>query len=149
LRDLYEDLLALLETELRRADYLGPVGIDAFLYRVPGGTVRLKPLVEINPRYTMGRLTLELMKQACPGSHGLFRLVNRAVAQAEGCADFFACVRAWKKRFPLVLEGDPVPKIREGFLSLNDPGQAQECLATFRVTRTRSIPDALGDGAEE
>jgi hypothetical protein len=38
-------------------------------------------VVEINPRYTMGRLTVELMKHTCPGSCGLFRLVTRAQAE--------------------------------------------------------------------
>jgi len=34
------------------------------------------------------------------------------------------------------LEGEPVPKIGEGILCLNDPAQAQVCLATFQVSRT-------------
>ena len=29
-----------------------------------------------------------------------------------------------------------MPKIREGALCLNDPAQAQVCLATFQVSRT-------------
>ena len=84
----------------------------------------------------MGRLTLELMKQTCPGSCGLFRLVSRAQARAEGFADFAGYARSLSERFPLRLEGEPVPKIREGALCLNDPAQAQVCLATFQVSRT-------------
>jgi hypothetical protein len=37
--------------------------------------------------------------------------------------------------YPLQLEGDPVPRIREGALCLNDPARAQVCLAVFRVMR--------------
>jgi len=132
---LYADIFALVEEEFRRADYLGPVGIDAFIYRTPQGGCRLKPVVEINPRYTMGRLTLELMKQTCPGSHGVFRLVNRTTARAGGFGDFVAYARSLSERHPLRLEGEPVPKIREGVLCLNDPAQAQVCLATFQVGR--------------
>jgi hypothetical protein len=84
----------------------------------------------------MGRLALELMKQTCPGSCGLFRLVSRAQARAEGLADFAAYASSLRERFPLHLEGEPMPKIREGALCLNDPAQAQMCLATFQVSRT-------------
>ena len=136
LQRLYADIFTRLETELRRADYLGPVGLDAFVYRTPQGECRLKPVVELNPRYTMGRLTVELMNQTCPGSCGRFRLVNRATAAAEGFANFPTFARALAERWPLRLEGEPVPKIRAGSLCLNDPAQAQVCLAVFQVGRT-------------
>ena len=140
LHRLYGDILTLLEAELQRAGFVGPVGIDAFVYRTPEGGCRLKPIVEINPRYTMGRLALELMKQTCPGSCGRLRLFSRAQARAEGFADFAAFARSLTGRFPLRLEGEPVPKIREGLLCLNDPAQAQVCLATFQVSRTLNPP---------
>jgi len=140
LQRLYANILSLLEAELQRAGFVGPISIDAFVYRTSQGGCRLKPVVEINPRYTMGRLTLELMRHACPGSCGLFRLVSRAQAHAEGFADFAGYARALSERFPLRLEGEPVPKIREGALCLNDPAQAQVCLATFQVTRTLNSP---------
>jgi hypothetical protein len=37
---------------------LGPVGIDAMLYRAADGSERLRPLQDINARWTMGRLAL-------------------------------------------------------------------------------------------
>jgi uncharacterized ferritin-like protein (DUF455 family) len=135
LQRLYSEIFSLLEKELREAGFVGPIGIDAFVYRTPEGGCRLKPVVEINPRYTMGRLTLELMKQTSPGSGGVFRIVNRAQVRAEGFADFCAYARALNERFPLRVEGEPVPKIREGALCLNDPAKAQVCLATFQVGR--------------
>ena len=132
---LYADLFALLETELRAADFLGPIGIDAFVYRTTAGQARLKPVVEINPRYTMGRLTLELMKHAAPGRHGLFRIVTRTLARAEGGEDFPAYARQLQQSFPLELAGEPVPRISSGAICLNDPTQARVCLATFQVSR--------------
>ena len=135
LQRLYDDILSLLEAELQRAGFVGPVAIDAFVYRTPRGGCRLKPVVEINPRYTMGRLTLELMKHTGPGSCGLFRLVSRAQARVEGFADFAGYAGSLSERFPLRLEGEPVPRIGEGILCLNDPAQAQVCLATFQVSR--------------
>ena len=139
LHALYADIFSLLEAELRRAGFLGPVGIDAFAYRTARGDCRLKPIVEINPRYTMGRLTVELMKQVAPGSHGLFRLVSRAMTRAGGFDDFPACARSLSERFPLRLEGEPSLRIREGAICLNDPAQAQVCLAVFQVAREPSV----------
>ena len=135
LHKLFNEIIELLGAELRHADYIGPVGIDAFAYRTPQNECRLKPIVEINPRYTMGRVTVELMKQACPGSFGLFRLVNRSAVRAEGSADFPDYAVSLTQRFPLRLEGEPAPRIREGVLCLNDPERAQVCVATFHVSR--------------
>lgn len=39
---------------LARADYFGPFGIDAYLWRGPRGSLELNPLGELNARYTMG-----------------------------------------------------------------------------------------------
>jgi len=136
IQDLYGRIFLALEAELRRAGYLGPVSIDSFVYRTPEGASRLKPIVEINPRYTMGRIAVELMQHTCPGSHGLFRLVSQATVRAEGFADFNAYARSLRERVPLLLEGKPVPKIRQGALCLNDPASAQLCLAVFQVSRT-------------
>ncbi len=140
---LYGEIASLLESELQSAGFAGPVSIDALVYRAPKDEHRLKPVVEINPRYTMGRLTLELMKHAYPGSYGLFRLVTRAQARAEGFAELSAYARSMAERKRLALQGEP-PKIRQGALCLNDPGQARVCLATFEVSPTPTIAGALG-----
>jgi uncharacterized ferritin-like protein (DUF455 family) len=135
IHDLYARIHASLETELRLAGFVGPIGIDAFVYRASDGGCRLKPIVEINARYTMGRLTVELMKRTCPGSFGLFRLVNRAALRSAGCQDFLRYVRLLHERRPLRLEGEPVPRIREGAFCLADPAAARVCLPIFVVSR--------------
>jgi hypothetical protein len=173
LQRLYREIFALLETELQAVGLVGPVSLDALVYRTPQGDCRLKPVVEINPRYTMGRLTVELMKHACPGTCGLFRLVTRSQARTEGFADLSSYARSLGQRVGLRLEGDRVPKhdvlnshdrvggpglqgivgrapsrggtsdaapkIRQGALCLNDPGQAQVCLAVFEVGSTLNL----------
>jgi uncharacterized ferritin-like protein (DUF455 family) len=136
LLSFYADVFLLLEAELRPVGFIGPIGIDAFIYRDATGARRLKPIVEINPRYTMGRLLVELMKQTAQGSCGRFRLVSPAMAQAEGSGDFIAYAQTLRERWPLQLEGEPVPKIRSGALGLNDPAAAQVGLAVFEVSRT-------------
>ena len=91
----------------------------------------------------MGRLTVELMRQTCPGSYGLFRLINRTMARGEGFEDFSACARSLTRRFAIRLEGEPLPRIREGALCLNDPAAAQVCLAVFQVSRTAASAAAI------
>ena len=134
LHALFADIFKLLETELRRANFSGPLGIDAFAYRAADGKIRLKPIVEINPRYTMGRVTVELMKHVAPGSRGRFQLVSLKQVQAEGFADFKTYARSLSEKLPVRLKGEPSPRISEGALCLNDPAQAQVCLATFQIT---------------
>ncbi|HOW64465.1 MAG TPA: hypothetical protein P5186_17375 [Candidatus Paceibacterota bacterium] len=143
LERLYREIFTLLEAELRGVGFIGPVSIDALVYRTPQGDCRLKPVVEINPRYTMGRLTLELMNHACPGRCVLFRLVTRAQARTEGFADLSSYACSLGQRIPLRLEGAALPKIRQGALCLNDPGRAQVCLATFEVGPMLNLPGSL------
>jgi hypothetical protein len=135
-QEFYTVVFSLLERELSAAGFRGPISIDAFVYQNADGRSRLKPIVEINPRYTMGRLTLELMRRTTPGSHGLFRLVNRKQAQRDGFEDFAAYALALAKRYPLRLQGQPVARIHEGAVCLNDPSEAQACMAVFEVSRS-------------
>jgi hypothetical protein len=135
-QQLYEKLFAALEVKLRAVSFLGPLGIDAFVYRDVNGQLRLKPIVEINPRYTMGRVTVELMTRAAQGSFGLFRLFNRASLRSEGCHDFVALAHQLRGKFPLQFSNDPAHRITEGAVCLNDPEQAQVCLAVFQVFRS-------------
>ncbi len=47
--------------------YFGPLGIDVAVYRDSAGAERIRPLQDINARFTMGRLCLGLLKLAHPG----------------------------------------------------------------------------------
>ena len=134
LLEFYAGVFAALETELRRADFTGPLGLDAFVYRDAAGAARLKPVVEINPRYTMGRVLVELMRQASQNSFGTFRLVNAAQLRAEGFEDFPGYANSLAEKFPLQRAGEPVPRLRAGALCLNDPATAKVCLAVFQVS---------------
>ncbi len=136
LLDFYGEVFAALEAELRRANFTGPMGIDAFIYRDAGGAMKLKPIVEINPRYTMGRVLVELMRQTGQGGFGRLRLVNRAQLRAEGFEAFADYARSLVEKFPLQLSSGPVGRIHHGTLCLNDPARAEVCLAVFLVGRT-------------
>ncbi len=140
LRRFYGELRCLLETDLRAADFVGPAGLDAFVYRTPDGAPRLKPVVELNPRYTMGRVLVELMRQAGAGRGGSLRLWNRSMVCAAGFDGFPAFAASLAERHPPRLEGQPVPRLVDGALCLNDPARAEAVLAVFRVGR--SLDDA-------
>ena len=136
---LFNHSIGMLESELRRLDYFGPVGIDSFAYRTGSGEIRLKPVVELNPRYTMGRLTLELMKRVAPGSSGLFQILNLTDIRQlgfDGVRGFATDLREKERlRLSSLTEG----RIEQGTVLLNDPEVARSCLALFRVSK-RSDP---------
>jgi hypothetical protein len=137
---LYAWISRMLEEQLRKVNYLGPISIDAFIYRRADGELRLKPIVEINPRYTMGRLSLELMRNVAPGSTAVFRLLSRREIAAQGFDSFPTFAAAESQKKPLNLEGEPVTKIRSGFVCLSDPERAQVCLATLEFFPAGQTP---------
>lgn len=47
--------------------YFGPIGIDAVRYRDSSREIRLRPLQDVNARFTMGRLSLGLRRLLNPG----------------------------------------------------------------------------------
>ena len=131
---IFDAICRQLGPDLQATGHRGPVGIDAFVYQTSNGP-RLKPVVEINPRYTMGRLTLELMRHVAPGRHGRFQLVNPAQLRAAGHADFASLAAARTAERPPVLQGEPVPRLADGVVALNDPATAGVALALFEVSR--------------
>ena len=80
---------------LQQAGYYGPLGIDAMRYRDANGQQRVRPLQDINARWTMGRLSLGWRRLCQSGEsgcwlHGPARLSetdNRTIA-VENDAEF-------------------------------------------------------------
>ncbi len=66
-----------LEGPVRAAGYQGPLGVDAFVYERQG-RLAVHPLLEINPRWTVGRLALSLRGR---GLRGVLRFVSRSEAR--------------------------------------------------------------------
>ena len=53
--------------EAARAEgYTGPCGVDAFAFAGPDGAPRLRPVVELNARFTLGTLALAAVRRALP-----------------------------------------------------------------------------------
>jgi uncharacterized ferritin-like protein (DUF455 family) len=133
LHELFLEIIQQLEPTLRAAGHQGPLGIDAFVFRDPTGNPRLKPVVEINPRNTMGRLTLELMRHVAPGSTGTFRIVSRRLLGSEGFASFTEFAAHLRRIRPCQRSGQPTPRIHSGSLCLNDPSRARQWLGVFDI----------------
>jgi len=70
---------------LTRGEYLGPLGIDALFYRDFEGALRLKPVVEINPRYTMGRVAVELDARLSSSGEAVLGIQRVGETFPEGC----------------------------------------------------------------
>lgn len=129
---LYDGIIReLLCAGLKSAGYRGPVGVDAFVYRAPGGALGLQPIVEINPRYTMGRLTWELMRQVSPGHPIRFELVNTAIARAAESDSLHGYAINLGQTAPAKFDGKG--RLCGGSLVLNDASKASQCLAVLSV----------------
>jgi hypothetical protein len=68
--------------------HTGPVGVDALVYRCPrDGALRMKPVVEINPRWSMGRVALGLQRRVQPGRAARLVLIGAPLLRATGIGD--------------------------------------------------------------
>ena len=54
--------------------YSGPVAVDAFFYQTPAGETKVRPLVEINARCSMGRIAHNLRRKLAPNAVGELRI---------------------------------------------------------------------------
>jgi uncharacterized ferritin-like protein (DUF455 family) len=83
---LYDDsgeLAADLAAWASARGYDGPLGIDAYVHRTPGGRLVLRPICEVNPRSTMGLVALEIKRRIAPGRDLGFRIVKSADLAAD------------------------------------------------------------------
>ncbi len=55
-----------------QAGYFGPLGIDSMTYEDAHGQTHLRPVNDVNARFTMGRLALELRSQMRAGECGVW-----------------------------------------------------------------------------
>jgi hypothetical protein len=92
--------------------YIGPLGVDAMVHRLPDGSLALKHVVELNVRMTMGRIALELLMKSAPNRPGTLTILRKKKDDLSASAGG-------------ALAGGPV--------ILNDPAQAREFIAVWRV----------------
>lgn len=97
--------------------HTGPLSLDALIVEDPSGALRLKPVSEVNPRWTMSRLALAIGRRLAPGSVGWWWFVPRA-AFARAGLDGDAFRAALAGVLPAELAGG---RLRRGGLPTTDP----------------------------
>lgn len=116
---------------LAAAGFRGPAGIDALVYRGPGG-LALKPIVEVNPRRTMGRVARAIGRRVRRDRVGLWVQVSRDEVRTAGFPEFATWAGAVAARAPLVAAGDP-PLVEHGALFTTDPRRAERLVTVLTV----------------
>ncbi len=128
-RELYETVLPQhLAAVIGDSGFRGWLGVDAFVHREAGGRVRLRPVVEINPRCTMGRATLEARRYAAPESTVAWRIFYHRHVRAAGLSSLSALAEQLRARHPLVMQER---RILSGAVILNEPPAAETFLGVL------------------
>jgi uncharacterized ferritin-like protein (DUF455 family) len=113
--------------------YYGPLGIDAFIYRSGEGFM-LRPLVEINPRWSMGRVALSISSRLGPKRCGLWIHVSANEIKRSGHSNFSALVQALELSHVTEMVTNGLAKIiHQGVFSLNDPASSTQAIALLIV----------------
>lgn len=81
------DVTARVANEAQRRGYFGPLGIDAMLYCDAEGQTRLRPIQDVNARWTMGRLALELRRFLKPHEFGSWLHLNWNVRESASARE--------------------------------------------------------------
>jgi len=123
---IWDRVAAEVAATLAPSGYVGTVGVDAFIHRGRDGSLRLRPLVELNTRVHMGHVAVALERLVTKGSVGVWRLL------APGAVpDPLA---------PIELRG---AKIRAGVLATNDPSRARVVVGLLAVAGSLAQAEAL------
>lgn len=114
---------------LQKEGYLGPAGIDGLLWRDQNGSYTLKPLVELNPRWTMGRVALKLEKHLLPGVHGIWKFLSIQEARKMGFQSLEACEKELRKIYPPIFKktGSQL-RLASGLIPTQDPKAVKQVL---------------------
>lgn len=128
---LGEQLAEWFAEPLCAAGYQGPVGVDAMVYR-DRDRLRLKPIVEINPRTTMGRVALKLRQAVNSARTALWLVLSRCEVVAAGFAGLAECAAALEAAHPARLMPDG-KQLSGGVLFTTDPAQARSFATVLLV----------------
>jgi hypothetical protein len=116
----------LLKKLMEGCDYVGAIGVDSMVYRDSEGQYVFRPVVEVNVRHTMGRVAVELLKKTAPGLGGHYEIVRKSQLEAL-------------PKFGPEQEGGLQTGFTAGTYVLNDPSQAEEFLAVYRVAKPTQL----------
>src|SRR5690625_366248 len=119
MRTLHQRAADRIAEELRARGYIGPVGIDAFVYR-DADHFAFHPLVEVNTRWTMGRVAFEIEKRVSRRRSAVMLLIPKVSLESKHQTLEAAC--AWAARVhPIKMVGSGAERsIDDGVVWLAD-----------------------------
>jgi len=123
------DIAAQVASELSLAGYVGPAGMDALLYR-DGSSIRLYPIVEINTRYTMGRLALALDRRVHASASARWHHLSRGEIERQGDKSIQDFATRIAGLVPITRKSDC---LTSGIIFTNDPASAKAVLSVLFV----------------
>ena len=92
--------------EMAARGFRGPAGVDAYV-AVRSGQYHLRPLVELNPRVTMGRIAMAVGRHVRRARRARLRVVTAGQLQAAGTT-----VAQWTATMSRL----PMPTLRDGLI---------------------------------
>lgn len=137
---------------LFRKGYSGPAGVDALIYEREGRFL-FKPIVEVNARYTMGRVALEIGKHLAPGTVGVWLHVSKRHLLEAGFSSFQDFHQKVQASHP-VGKTDAHPKsLKEGVVFTQDPATSQAAISFLIIGKSLDacrgfLPDVHGKISE-
>jgi hypothetical protein len=113
--------------------YYGPLGIDAMTYGTKAAT-KLRPLLEINPRWSMGRVALSVQRKLAAKHCGILIHISKTDREKFGYDNFVSMTESLQRDhdFDIITNGN-AKIIRKGVFPLNDPRLARQSLALLVV----------------
>lgn len=110
---------------LRERNFVGYFGVDALVCRNPAGTgdsFAIKPLVELNPRMTMGHIALKLSRNVATGAESEFRILN--ASQWNACKE---------KLLDIKIETARDGRWKSGVIRLSEPTEESKLFPVMLV----------------
>lgn len=128
---------------LRAEGHEGPASVDAMLHRSARGLV-LDPVVEVNPRRTMGFIARALERHLAPRRAGLWLHLSKRDAKRLGYGSFSEMAAAFRRIAPAEWSpGREQPSLERGVLFTTDPETSQQVVTVLIVAEDLGMADRL------
>lgn len=132
IKTLEANLCAFLEKHLANAPLYGAFGVDCLLFRNEENMLKLLPIVELNPRYTMGRFALELRKELDQNSSADWQVLTRSALKKASETSFSSFAEKMMAQHPIEKNGN---RIAAGFLATSDFETAEQFFSYALITK--------------